>query len=172
MVDDDDYEEMNAYNWTCNGRGYAARSAKIKGVKVPFFMHRCIMDAPPDSEVDHINGNRLDNRKENLRLATRSQNRCNCPTYKSSSTGVKGVTFHKHSGQFRARIQINGDRRELGGFGTLIEAEAAYDKAALLCHGEFALTNAQIRARANQTSALTGQKTRSPQRKHKTYGPV
>lgn len=89
-------------------------------------------------EVDHINDNSLDNRRENLRLATHSQNNWNRSTYKSNTSGFKGVGLHK--GRWRARIQCNGKQEQLGYFDTPELDHEAYCKAAADLHGEFART--------------------------------
>lgn len=90
---------------------------------------------PPD-EVDHKNGDKADNRWENLRLATRSQQGYNKPGYKRNKTGTPGV--HKHGNKFRARLQINGRAIDLGVFNTVEEAVAARRKADEEHLGDFA----------------------------------
>lgn len=92
----------------------------------------------PLGDIDHINRNPGDNRFENLREASRSQNLCNVGALATSATGVRGVDLHKASGKYRARIRANGKRIELGLFTTLGEAKEAYAVARNAHHGEFA----------------------------------
>ena len=92
---------------------------------------------PEGLEVDHRNRVRTDNRWNNLRLATRRQNSCNCSTPTSNTSGAKGVYLAPH-GKYQVRIRIAGKRHYLGQFDTAEEASAAYKAAALELHGEFA----------------------------------
>ena len=101
-------------------------------------MHREILSAPDSAEVDHKDGNGLDNRKQNLRLASRVQNQCNKRRYSSNTCGFKGVHFHKQNRKWRARIEFNKKRISLGLFSSREEAGAAYIEAAKRLHGEFA----------------------------------
>lgn len=90
----------------------------------------------PEGIVDHRNGDPLDNRWLNLRLANRVENNRNCKTRKTSVLGIKGVQRRK-SGKFSAKIHIAGKQTYLGVFDTAEDASAAYEKAAKLHHGEF-----------------------------------
>lgn len=90
----------------------------------------------PDDEVDHINGDRGDNRIDNLRLATKSENQRNAKTRKDSRTGFKGV--RQEGNKFMARCRVNGKREYLGLYDTAEEAHAAYCAAAERYHGDFA----------------------------------
>ncbi|MBF8728892.1 HNH endonuclease [Pseudomonas guariconensis] len=92
----------------------------------------------PQGDIDHINRTPGDNRFENLRVASRSQNLCNVGALATSTTGVRGVDLHKASGKYRARIRANGKRIELGLFETLDEARNAYASARSLHHGQYA----------------------------------
>jgi len=102
-------------------------------------MHRLILNAPPDLKVDHINGNGLDNRKENLRLATTPQNVRNARLSLRNSSGFKGVKRKRQ--KWQASIVFNGKTIRLGVFDAREDAARAYDIAALLLHGEFARVN-------------------------------
>lgn len=144
IVDDEDYERLNQWKWYCN-RHYAVRqSKKIGGKQTTIFMHKeIVVCRDPYLEVDHINGNKLDNRKANLRLCTPSQNIANTPVRKDNETGYKGVSHEKRWGgnTWRARIQINGQREVLGYFASPEDAARAYDRAAKEIFGEFAHLN-------------------------------
>ena len=88
--------------------------------------------------IDHRDRDRTNNRIDNLRLATDSQNQHNRVVQKNSSTGIKGVTYWKPTGKWWARIKVKGNRLSLGHYATIEDAASAYRKAALQYHGEFA----------------------------------
>src|SRR3546814_3106867 len=98
-------------------------------------MHRLIMNAPRGVEVDHINGNGLDNRRENLRLASTSQNQMNRKRTRSAC-GFKGVTFNKGCGKWQAQIKRAGKNIYLGLHETPERASAAYKGAAKILFGD------------------------------------
>lgn len=137
IVDDADYEELSRYRWTCTIHGYARRGRKIsEGLgdgKV--YMHRQIARCLEHEIVDHINGNRLDNRRENLRTCTSAENVLNAKVNKNNKLGVKGVS--KSMGLFAARVFHKGEMKFFKRFKTVEEAKAAYDFHAKIHHGEF-----------------------------------
>jgi hypothetical protein len=92
----------------------------------------------PPAEIDHKNLDKIDNRWQNLRLASRSENSSNKSIGVSNTSGVKGVSWHKGRRHWRAQIKINGKTKALGGFKTKEEAQAVYVKAAEAYFGEFA----------------------------------
>lgn len=102
-------------------------------------MHRMLLDIPDGKQTDHINRNKLDNRKVNLRICTNSENGRNKGTRKGSLSGYKGVS--KHRDKWQARIRLNGEQTYLGIFENIIDAALAYNKAAIIVHGEFACLN-------------------------------
>ena len=106
-------------------------------------MHREVIHPPGYLFVDHINHNGLDNRKANLRPATRSQNSFNrlIIIRKDLSSKYKGVTWGKYKKMWQARIGIYGKRKHIGFFKDEVQAAMAYDKAAKKYHGEFASLN-------------------------------
>lgn len=93
----------------------------------------------PDRQVDHINGNRGDNRISNLRLATCSENLCNRVRQKNNTSGLKGVSWIGQYQKWQATIRFGGRNKFLGRFDTKEEAANAYNEAALKHHGEFAM---------------------------------
>lgn len=145
IVDDDDYEYLRQYKWQFNSDGYAVRRqyyGKINGkyVQKGIFMHRIVNKTPGGMQTDHINGNKLDNRKENLRSCTYSENARNKGLYKNNKFGFKGV-YTKGGENIYATIQTNGIPRHLGTFHTVEDAAKAYNEAAIKYHGEFAKLN-------------------------------
>jgi hypothetical protein len=150
VVDDEDARILSKHSWYSVFRGkswYAFRQVNGREVR----MHRLIMGAPEDREVDHFDGNGLNNQRSNLRIATVSQNQGNA-TCRSDSSGFKGVTQHKN--RWVARCCTGKTRQYLGRFSTPEEAARAYDDAARKKWGEFACVNFP---RPGERSALTGQ---------------
>ncbi len=147
-VDQEDYRRLGKYKWSVVGTGrnlYAVRHVKVgsKTTKI-VRLHREIMNAPKGMLVDHRNGETLDSRRDNLRLATHSQNQCNKrKTESKTSSRYRGVYFDKRRVQWQAYIRYNGKRMYLGKFSDEIEAARAYDRAAKQYHGEFARLNFQ-----------------------------
>lgn len=97
----------------------------------------------PPHEMDHRNGDRLDNKLSNLRLATHSQNQRNKKLQKNNTTGVKGVSFTNKGKAYKARIKIRGKLISLGYFTKLHEAESAYVKASRRLFGEYSLASSR-----------------------------
>lgn len=143
MVDDEDFEKLNQYKWNVRivkNTQYAKRSDRYSTPKT-IQMHRVIMGCDNNMMVDHINGNGLDNRKENLRVCTRSNNLMNSnkPRGEGLTSKYKGV--NKSGKNWRAEIRINRQGIYLGTFKTEIEAMLAYNEAAIKYFGEFAKLN-------------------------------
>lgn len=139
QVSDEDYADLNAYKWYYHNKGYAARY--LNDIKQHIFMHNVVANTPDDKEADHINHDKLDNRRENLRNATKSQNLGNRLVNKNSTTGYKGVLYHKINENYIARIQIGKSRKFLGSYATAIAAAIAYNNAAIKYFGEYAYLN-------------------------------
>lgn len=143
IVDDEDFDELAKYRWQYTKQGYAARDIRINGKKKKLLMHRVILNATKGMEVDHENLLKIDNRRENIRLATPTQNKANRGVRPDSKLGVKGVQVRIRGGKtwYNARIRLNGKSKWLGAFTTPEEAKLAYQKVALEHHGEFARFN-------------------------------
>ncbi len=138
IVDDEDFERVSRNTWRLTRTGYVSTffSKKHK------LLHRTIMEITDRSiKIDHINGNKLDNRKENLRQATTSQNAWNAGVTKKSSSGYRGAYLCKATNHWRSDLMVNGKRMSLGNYATAEEAAKARDKKALELQGEFARLN-------------------------------
>jgi hypothetical protein len=127
--------------WYING-GYIRRTYYDQdGSHRHEFLHRAVLSVPVGHVIDHINGNTLDNRRCNLRVCTPGENAKNRGPYKNNTTRFKGVCYVARLGKFRASIGCDGIKHRLGWFDTAEAAAAAYNKAALDLHGEFARLN-------------------------------
>ena len=135
-VDADDYEWLNQYHWRLVN-GYPSRREKQREV----LMHRAIMQPPPGKVVDHIDGNRRNACRANLRICTRGENQCNQRKRRKGHSRFKGVTFHKPMGKWTAQYRFKGRLYHLGYFDDEAEAARAYDYAAVQVFGEFACVN-------------------------------
>lgn len=146
IVEPPDYYKFGKYNWILWGTGYnlyAVRSVKIGPLRTRIMsLHREIMNPPKRRLVDHRNTNSLDNRRANLRLATRAQNNCNRrKTSRKTASRFVGVSFDKNNPAWVSCIQYKGKRINLGRFKNEIDAAKAYDAAARKYHKEFARLN-------------------------------
>ena len=138
IVDKDVYESLNKLRWNCNNKGYATcYGYSDNGKPVYIYIHRIVNATPEGMDTDHINGNRLDNRRENLRSVTRSQNSYNRSIYKNNKSGYKGVQLYAATGKYHAAITVNKKRIFLGSYDTPEEASKAYEDASDLYYGEF-----------------------------------
>jgi hypothetical protein len=139
LIDKDDLERANAFHWCIHSRGYAQMTI------TKIYLHRFVMPPVPDGcELDHINLNKLDNRKGNLRVATVSQNRANSIIRShNKSSRFKGVRLDRRNnlGRYHARTTLNGKDVHIGTFHTEVEAAKAYNEWALKTFGEFARPN-------------------------------
>ncbi len=137
IVDAEDYDFLMQWKW-CFSRRYAASWGGKENPQM-MAMHRVINKTPHGLYTDHINGNGLDNRKENLRTATPSQNLINSPA--SGISKYKGVSWHKRDKKWQVFIQKNGQRSFVGNYRNEELASLAYNAAAIKIHGEFARLN-------------------------------
>ena len=144
LVDGDDYERVSYLKWRLHPRGYAQAGMGYgrKGTKT-LLMHRLILNAGAGhaNEIDHINGNKLDNRRENLRVCKPGQNKANMPPKSDNKSGFKGVSWSKNAKKWAAFVKWRGHSRYLGYFDNPVDAARAYDDAALEQWGEFAKLN-------------------------------
>jgi hypothetical protein len=134
LVDDEDYERFIKWNWIAmlnnsSGRWYAYRNDRILGKRVRIWMHREILGLRPGRipEVDHKNGDGLDNRRANLRVANRSNNSCNKRARLDNTSGYKDVVFDKRSGKWLVQVQLDSKRVHLGYYRDKLDAVHAAD---------------------------------------------
>ena len=145
-VDKRDYERLRLHKWTVRKSGvqrvtyYAQRSGPrdANGNRATIVMHRVIMNAPRHMEVDHINGDGLDNRRCNLRLCLHKSNCRNSRYSRVPESGHRGIT--RNGAKWKALIHANGKRIYLGTFAESALAAAAYNKALRKVHGKYAVT--------------------------------
>lgn len=141
IVDDADYNWLSQWKWHISSNGYARRKAlKADGTHTTIRMHAQIIGNMPGLEPDHINGNRLDNRRSNLRHVTHSQNLANQKKTRGTSL-YKGVDFHNLTQKWQARAMKDGKRYYIGLFATEANAALAYNEVAIALFGEFARLN-------------------------------
>lgn len=148
LVDDEIHDLINQWKWRAKewrvGKFYATRSTRHDLDKKKFqliYMHRFIVGDKPGFVIDHINRNSLDNRKENLRYVTISQNGWNTEKQKRNTTGFKGVRLDKRRNKFYPGITVNSQFFWGGYFDAAEDAARAYDLLAKKHHGEFATLN-------------------------------
>lgn len=146
IVDPEDYERLSRYKWHVvwgSRTYYASRNSRIGKKRIAIKMHREILDPPEPLVVDHINQKGFDNRKANLRPATRAQNAVNksIAATSSGSSQYRGVTWHKNIKKWQAHIGVKYKQINIGYFDNEIEAAKAYDELAKKHHGEFAVLN-------------------------------
>lgn len=138
LIDDID-SDLAVYRWCYGGGGYALRGEN----NTTLYLHRVIMgrmgNVPQGYTVDHINRDKLDNRRENLRVATASQNHINSGLRSDNTSGFKGVYWRKDSGKWRAKIRIGGKYINMGSYETVEEAHEVYKKKELETFGEFSV---------------------------------
>ena len=140
-IDACDVPLIDGRSWYAQTNGktvYAVSSAQLSsGKKTLILLHRIISRATPEIEVDHIDGDGLNNRSSNLRNATRAENAQNRGMHSNNTSGYKGVRFCKDRNRWRAEIYLNGKAKNLGHYDTAESAAAAYREAASIFHGEF-----------------------------------
>jgi hypothetical protein len=145
IVDPEDFDWLSQYKWHCTNYGYAARKIPKKlrkGCEQSIMMHRELCPVPDGMWVDHINRKRNDNRKSNLRPATRQQNIWNSRQNRTKlKTPFTGIHWNKNRQKWQVQLYVNGRQRGFGYYAHETEAAKAYDEVARKYRGEFALLN-------------------------------
>ena len=132
IIDLEDVDKVKIYKWYMNPVGYVGNRGKNIGL-----LHRFIVNAPNDMVVDHINHNKLDNRKENLRICTQKQNMRNQSIRKDNKSGYTGVYFVENKNKWVAQIRINGKTKHLGYYNEMKNAIKARKEAEIKYFGEY-----------------------------------
>ncbi len=148
LVDDDTFEKVGHLGWYAQWQEhtqsfYAVRNVGPKGAKTTIKLHRVVLGLTPGDRVkcDHENRDTLDNRRENLRPATSSQNACNAKMRSDNSSGFKGVYRQKNCNKWMAAIRTSNNLVKLGYYHDPAMAALAYDLAAIRLNGSFARVN-------------------------------
>jgi len=170
LYDAEDEDKINKHTWgICkdlwnvyvrtsiphpSGGWYISPGGKRQRRQTSLHLHRLIMNTPKGMQTDHINGDPLDNRKENLRICTVAENAWNRGASKNNKSGFKGVkrcggSWYEGTIKWMASINFEGKRMHLGVYDIPEEAARAYDAKAIELHGEFAQTNFPIEDYAN-----------------------
>lgn len=137
-IDDEDFDLVRQFIW-CPFQCRTHRKPYLKS-GVAGLLHRYLTGAPSDKLVDHIDGDSLNNRRRNLRLCSRYENGRNRGKNRNNTSGLKGVSWHKQRGLWRATITAGGKQVSLGLHESKERAFEAYSAAARELHGEFART--------------------------------
>lgn len=143
VIDAKDAPIVDRWNWCAMVRSntiYAYRYRTSGTKKGALLLHRALMDEPKGLDVDHRDGDGLNNRRSNLRAATHAENQRNQRLAKNNTSGFKGVTWHKARAKWQAQIVLNGRNHFLGYFRCQTAAAVAYAKASAEFHGEFGRT--------------------------------
>ena len=138
MIDDCDYNKVNKFRWYVSWNGYAMSNIKGRQTR----MHRLILGLSNDKRIiDHVDGNKLNNTRSNLRFSDKSTNGANRNKTVLNKSGYKGVHFDKINRNWRAMIRVHGKSKHIGSFSDVYDAALAYNRAALAYFGEFARLN-------------------------------
>ena len=150
LVDDCDYDYLMQWKWhfvrTAHSRtGYAASKQRTGRKQHAVYMHRLVAEQnglpTASKQIDHADGDGLNNSRSNLRLATTSQNQANLRRRRDNTSGFKGVSWSRRAGKFQACIMVAGHQHHLRYFDDPRDAARAYNEAAMKHFGEFACLN-------------------------------
>lgn len=132
LVDDEDFDLVSKYKWRVDKQRYTnyALAHDINDNSKSIFMHRLILEPKKRShEVDHKDGNGLNNTRENIHIVSRSVNNIRRRVIPGNKTGYRGISIHKRTGKYLAKIQCDGKQKYLGLFTNIADAVVAYEKA-------------------------------------------
>lgn len=145
VIDFDDFEKVRGFKWYAQKMGrcvYAHRNVPIGDKHTTISLHRFLTGCPPGMEINHINGDGLDNRRENLQIVTHQQNAfAKCQKRKDATSKYRGVTWNKQHNCWQAKIRHCGKDSHLGWFDSEEDAARAYDAKAIELFGEHAAPN-------------------------------
>lgn len=146
LVDIDILDYLNQWKWQFDSHGYATRTQWISGGKgkgkgIKIYLHRLIMNNPEKMRVDHINGDKLDCRKTNLRICTHSQNLMNRGKNRNNKSGLKNIFFDKARNKWKVEIKVNYKSIHIGRFSKKEDAINAQISAEKKHFGQFARAN-------------------------------
>jgi len=141
VVDDKHFAELSKYKWWLNSKGYVVAITRTESGAKFVRMHRIVMSAPNNLQVDHIDRNKLRNTVDNLRLCKNGENIRSRGLRRDNTSGFVGVSFDKGYSKWQAYIKVNNRRLFLGYFDNKEDAARAHNIAALKYHGEYAYLN-------------------------------
>ena len=143
-IDGTDYELFCSHNWYLfKGRNtdYLCTNIRVDGKRRTAYLHRILLGCAKGECIDHIDGNGLNNQRDNLRACSRSENQCNQIKNKNTSSIYKGVSWNRNKQRWECYINKNHKRVHIGKFKSEIEAAIKWDEQAKILHGEFARLN-------------------------------
>ena len=143
IVDDEDFDRVSMVTWSVSPKGYVRAHRPGKNDGRIMLMHNFIMGTPYGHHTDHRDHDKLNNRKQNLRVCTPTQNHGNMVKRTGTSSKFKGVTWWKRDKRWKAQASSSGKHYNLGYFDSETDAAKAYDKKAKELFGEFAKLNFQ-----------------------------
>ncbi len=145
LIDAEDLKLIEGVSWSRGKRGYPVShtSRKDPNGHKAITLHRLLLGFPKEMDIDHISGDKMDNRKSNLRVCTHEQNMFNQKLRATNSSG-NGVSYHKQARKFEAYIHIDGKKKYLGLYSSLESASAARDAATRQYCGEYGRLNADL----------------------------
>ena len=152
LIDAEDLAKISEISWFKGKRGYPIghTSRKLKDGHKTIPVHKKILALTESCDVDHISGNKMDNRKSNLRICTHQQNMFNQKMRSTNTSGFYGVSFHSSAGKYEAYIHVNGKKHYLGIYGSLKDAADARDRAAVRFFGKYAKLNRDLEVYAHE----------------------
>lgn len=143
LVDDEDFDKLNKFKWYADKQlsGFYARRMSYQNVRKCIHMSHVIINCPKGKQVDHINHDTLDNRKDNLRVCSNRENSINRRMLSNNKTGYRGVVWHKRDKKFASQIKNKGKHYHLGSYDCKHEAALVYNRKAKELHGKYAFQN-------------------------------
>lgn len=141
IIDEFDFLLVSRYKWSFDPKGYAFRNNGKRPYRRIVYMHRELLDAKKGEYCDHINGDKLDNRRSNLRICTNAQNIRNRKKGVNNTSGYKGIFWNYRYNKWYVQITVDGKRIYCGCSKSKEEAASMYNAKAKIYHGEFALLN-------------------------------